>query len=82
MANYPMLWLIAKDYREQLFSIEGQNWDDRAFTKNIADLKDKGIPVACETPKVSDYPNKEDLIKVFNEINYKYNETSVLDKYR
>lgn len=50
--------------------------------KNIADLKDKGIPVACETPKVSDYPNKEDLIKVFNEINYKYSETSVLDKYR
>lgn len=39
MANYPMLWLIAKDYREQLFSIEGQNWDDRAFTKKYCRFK-------------------------------------------
>ena len=82
MANYPMLWLVAKDNREQLFSIEGQNWDDRAFIADVAALIDKGAPVGCGTPRVSIYPNREDLIKVFNELNYKYSETSVLDKYR
>ncbi len=82
MANYPMLWLVAKDNREQLFSIEGQNWDDRAFIADVAALIDKGAPVGCDTPRVSIYPNREDLINVFNELNYKYSETSVLDKYR
>lgn len=82
MEKSTMYWLIAKDYREQLFSIEGKHWDDRSFTQDINALQKKGAPVKCETPEVTVYPTKEDLIKGFDEINYKYSESSVLDKYR
>ena len=80
--KYPMLWLVAKDYNRKLFSIEGKNCNDIAFTKMIYDLQNKGAPVVCETPKVSDYPTEENLINGYAKINYQYSPISILEKYR
>ena len=76
-----LFWLVVKDGKRKLISIEGKTYDDREFTNRVFCLQQKGCLISCNTPEVSNATTKDYIISEYKKMGFDYIEDSILDFY-